>query len=227
MMKRFSFWLAVALLCGSTSVRAQLEQGSFCITPKLGFMSASVTNMPDLPIADDIALKRSFFPGFLIGAECEYQLTDMVSVAAGLNYTHQGCKWKNYDMGNILQIKDIQTKLGYINLPVVANVYLFKGFAIKTGVQLGYLTNANSQFKIIYKTGTGPTQDTQADDNILSDCNKLDVTIPFGASFELNENLVIDSRYHLGLTRINKDKDEDGDLRNRGFLVTIGYRFPL
>lgn len=225
-MKRFSLWLMAALLCGSTTVQAQLEPGSFCITPKLGFLSASLTNMPDLPISETDGIKRAIFPGFLIGAECEYQLTDMFSVSAGLNYTRQGSKWQNYSRPDLgYELKNLQTALGYVNLPIMANVYLFKGFAIRAGVQLGYLTNANTYYKIIYKVAL--TKDDEVDENIVSDCNRLDVTIPLGISYDLTENITIGASYHLGLTRLNKEEDPDGDLLNRGILLTLGYRYPI
>lgn len=225
-MKRFSLWLMAALLCGSTTVQAQLEPGSLCITPKLGFLSASLTNMPDLPISETDGIKRAIFPGFLIGAECEYQLTDMFSVSAGLNYTRQGSKWQNYSRPDLgYELKNLQTALGYVNLPIMANVYLFKGFAIRAGVQLGYLTNANTYYKIIYKVAL--TKDDEVDENIVSDCNRLDVTIPLGISYDLTENITVGASYHLGLTRLNKEEDPDGDLLNRGILVTIGYRYPI
>ena len=225
-MKRFSLWLMAALLCGSTTVQAQLEPGSLCITPKLGFLSASLTNMPDLPISETDGIKRAIFPGFLIGAECEYQLTDMFSVSAGLNYTRQGSKWQNYSRPDLgYELKNLQTALGYVNLPIMANVYLFKGFAIRAGVQLGYLTNANTYYKIIYKVAL--TKDDEVDENIVSDCNRLDVTIPLGISYDLTENITIGASYHLGLTRLNKEEDPDGDLLNRGILLTLGYRYPI
>ena len=231
-MKRFSLWLMAALFCGSTTVQAQLKPGSFCITPKLGFLSASLTNMPDLPINETDGIKRAIFPGFLIGAECEYQLTDMFSVSAGLNYTRQGSKWQNYSRPDLgYEIRNLQTALGYVNLPIMANVYLFKGFAIRAGVQLGYLTNANTYYNITYKNwdkkwGEQP-KDDEVDENIWSECNKLDLTIPLGISYDLTENITIGASYHLGLTRMNKEEDPDGDLLNRGILVTIGYRYPI
>ncbi len=226
-MKRFSFWLIVTLFCGSTVVQAQPEEGTFSITPKLGFLSASLTNMPDLPISETDGIKRTLFPGFLIGAECEYQVTDMFSVSAGLNYTRQGSKWQNYNRPDLgYELKDLQTALGYVNLPIMANVYLFKGFAIRAGVQLGYMTNANTQYKIIYKTW-GVTKDDEVDENIISDCNRLDVTIPLGISYDLTDNITIGASYQLGLTRINKEEDPDGDLRNRGILLTLGYRYSI
>ena len=226
-MKRFYFWLIATMFCGATVVQAQPEAGTFSITPKLGFLSASVTNMPDLPITETDGIKRALFPGFLIGAECEYQVTDMFSVSAGLNYTRQGSKWQNYSRPDLgYELKDLQTALGYVNLPIMAKVYIFKGLAINAGVQLGYLTNASTQYKIVYKKGL-ITKDDDENENILDECNRLDVTIPLGISYDLSDQIVIGASYHLGLIRLNKEKDPDGDLRNRGLLLSIGYRYSI
>ena len=230
-MKRFSLWLMAALLCGSTTVQAQLEPGSFCITPKLGFLSASMTNIPDVIFEglEGVSLKSVFFPGFLIGADFEYQLTDKFGITAGLNYTRQGGKWQNYYRPDKkLEYKDIQMPLGYVNLPIMANFYVFKGLAIKAGVQFGYLTNANFQYKADYDVDAlGGKDFFKEDESIISECNRLDVTIPLGISYDLTENITIGASYHLGLTRLNKEEDPDGDLLNRGILVTIGYRYPI
>lgn len=225
-MKKYLLGMVAAIfICSPTGVRAQLEQGSFSIMPKLGLSSTSLTNMPALPIADDIELKRSFFPGFFIGAECEYQLTGRFSLAAGLNYTAQGGRWKDFRRPDF-EIKKTQIILGYVNLPVVANFYLFEGFAVKAGVQLGYLTNANMQSTFVNK-GAGIHDEDKHDESLMDDCRKWDLSIPIGLSYELSDELVIDARYHLGLTRLNKENDADGNARNRSLLVTVGYRFNV
>lgn len=226
-MKKIYLWMLAAIFsCGITPVHAQMEPGTFSIIPKLGFLGASMTHMPNLPIDENIELKKAFFPGFLVGVEAEYQLTDMFSIAAGLNYTRQGGKWKDYSVLNY-ELKDIQMALGYVNLPVVANVYLFDGFAVKAGVQLGYLTNADSQCKLMTHNPNGTIDIDKYDESIMSECNKLDFSIPVGISYEFGDQLIIDARYHLGLTRLNKEKDPDGNLCSRALVVTVGYRFPL
>ena len=50
--------------------------------PKTGVIASGLSNMPDLDVDKDLDLEKSVFPGVLFGAELEYQITDMVSVAA-------------------------------------------------------------------------------------------------------------------------------------------------
>ena len=48
------------------------------------------------------------------------------------------------------------------------------------------------------------------------------LSIPVGLSYEF-EQVVLDARYHLGLTKVS----EGFDWRNSAFTFTVGYRFGL
>lgn len=217
--------MAAVLVCCAT-VKAQNYVGEFSIMPKVGVISSSLTNMPNIDFPEVHELKRGFAPGFIVGAEVEYQVAQQVGVAAGLNYSLQGNRWRNFTSAS-LDIKDTKLVLGYINLPVVANFYVFDGFAIKAGVQLGYVVHARIQSSFTGRYG-GTILSEKIDESIMYDTNKLDVSIPMGISYEFENALVLDFRYNLGLTRVNK-LDESGEkaMKNSVFVVSLGYKFPL
>ncbi len=222
--------MAVALTATLT-MSAQHEPGTFSIQPKLGGVGAMLSNMPDMDFGSvngaDIKLDKDAVGGGLIGAEFEYQLTNTFSLAAGLNYSQQGSAWKDFDEkinGANVKIKDTKVVLGYINLPVVVNAYLFRGFAVKTGVQFGYLTNANVETTVSATQGDF-TNKLEFDKSIRSECEKLDISIPVGISYEFKVPIVIDARYNIGLTKVNKDDDEKA--KNQVFQITVGYKFEL
>lgn len=127
-------------------------------------------------------------------------------------------------------IKDNKMNLYYINVPVVANVYLFKGFAVKAGVQVGFLVKANYEVtSIVSDDKTGQNVTTKVDKSYTFDCKKVDVAIPMGVSYQVPTiPIVIDARYNLGLTKVNKES-EDGykDLKNNVVQLTVGYKFAL
>ena len=52
--------------------------------------------------------------------------------------------------------------------------------------------------------------------------NTFDFSIPIGLRFEFS-NVVIDARYNIGITKIEKDGKE----RNSVFQFTLGYKFKL
>ena len=60
------------------------------------------------------------------------------------------------------------------------------------------------------------------------DFEKFDLSIPFGVSYQFNNPFVIDARYQLGLTKLNKESGKGiKDLKNGVFMITFGYKFAL
>jgi hypothetical protein len=138
--------------------------------------------------------------GFVFGAEGEYYLSPKFSAALGVNYAEQGWEME-YDASTA------KVKLNYLNVPLVANYYVAEGLALKAGVQLGFLMSAKAD-----------------DTDIKDDCKSTAFSIPVGISYEF-ENIVVDARYNIGATKVNKygSKDQRSDL----LLVTVGYKFSL
>lgn len=224
--------MIAALLVATVSANAQFEAGTFSLQPKIGGVISKVSNMPDIkiPTAAGVSLDadKSFYAGALIGVEAEYQLADMFSLAAGLNFAMQGCQWEDSELkigGESLKLKDNKIQLNYLNLPIVANVYLFKGFAVKTGVQLGFLLSAKQKLDMTGSIG-GSSATVKYDEDVKDQCKKFDVSIPIGVSYQVpTVPVYIDARYNLGLTKIVKDIDES--VKNQVFQLTVGYKFAL
>jgi hypothetical protein len=93
----------------------------------------------------------------------------------------------------------------------VANVYLFKGFALKAGIQPGINLSAKAEIN-------GKESDINEDY-----VNSFEFAIPVGLSYEFR-NFVLDARYNIGVTKLVKDADQG---RNSTFSITIGYKFAL
>ena len=214
--------MIAAMMVAAVSANAQFEPGTWSIQPKIGGTMSKVSNMPKLPIGYNVDLDKSVYTGALIGAEFEYQIAKPFSVAAGLNYSMQGCKWSDYKEGKA-ELKEPRIALGYINLPIVANVYIFKGFAIKAGVQFGFLTSAKLKYEL-----KDEKNNIKFDSSIKDDCKKFDFSIPMGISYQVpTVPIYIDGRYNLGLTKIFKDDMGDKTSKNQVFQITVGYKFAL
>lgn len=99
----------------------------------------------------------------------------------------------------------------YINIPLLANVYVAPGFAVKLGLQPGF--NINSE----YKAARGSSAVTTS-----VDAKTVDLSIPIGVSYQF-DNVVIDGRYNWGLTKVY----ENSDYKNSVFQITVGYKFAL
>lgn len=219
--------MIAAMMVAAVSANAQFDAGTFSIQPKLGGVGAMLSNVPKLDFGDGLKLDKTAMGGALIGAEFEYQLTDMFSMAAGVNYSMQGSAWKddNVLLGGVkYKIKDTKVELGYINVPVVVNAYLFRGFAVKTGVQFGFLVSANMKASFSAESDV-VNQTVNYDMKIKDECKKFDVSIPVGVSYQFKVPIVIDARYNIGLTNVGKDADES--IKNQVFQLTVGYKFKL
>ena len=178
----------------SVSSFAQHAVGTFSIQPKVGLSLANVTKGDG-----DIRV------GAVAGAEFEYQVSDIFSLSAGALYSMQGCK------GEVEGI-DATVKLDYLNIPILANVYVAKGLAVKLGIQPGFNVTSKAS---VEKSGTKVTTD-------LDGIESVDFSIPVGLSYEIN-NFVIDARYNLGVNKIM----DGSDSKNSVFQFTLGYKFAL
>ena len=219
--------MIAAMMVATVSASAQFEPGTFSLQPKVGMTLSKVSNMPAIG-SGAYKIDRSLLTGAAFGVEAEYQVADMYSLAAGLNFAMQGCQWEDTELkigGESLKWKDNKIQLNYLNLPVVANVYLFKGFAIKTGVQLGFLLSAKRKYDMTGSIG-GSSATVKYDEDVKDQCKKFDVSIPIGVSYQVpTVPVYIDARYNLGLTKIVKDIDES--VKNQVFQLTVGYKFAL
>lgn len=219
------FMLMAAMMVAVVSAKAQFEPGTFSLQPKMGGQVAWLSNMPQLPIARGYEMDKSALAGFVIGGEAEYQLTDKFSVAGGLNYSLQGSAWSDLSVPGIFDLKDAKFELGYVTVPVTANLYLFEGFAVKAGVQFGFLTDA--KVKATSESSVdGVTLKVESDLDMKDQCEKFDLSIPIGVSYQFKVPIVLDLRYNLGLTKVNKNS-ANKDSKNNVVSFTVGYKFAL
>ena len=194
--------VVAALMLSSVSTFAQHAVGSFNLQPKVGVSIANLTELKDT----DPRI------GVVAGVEGEYQASDIISVSAGVLYSMQGYKYE-YNSG--IQNYKSTNKLDYINVPIMANVYVTKGLAVKLGVQPGFKVSGskNSELNTIFGS-FGGTHDVKA--------KSVDFSIPVGLSYEYN-NFQLDARYNWGLTKAF----ENGKAKNSVFQITLGYKFDL
>jgi hypothetical protein len=119
-------FLTLLVLCVSVVSYAQHAVGSFTLQPKVGLNIANMTDMDD---SDPRC-------GFVGGLEGEYQVSDIFSLSAGVLYSQQGCKLdRSASISGLTLNGDVTYKTDYINIPIMANVYVVKGLAVKLGIQ--------------------------------------------------------------------------------------------
>ncbi len=196
-------FLLASILMVSATAFAQHEVGSLTIQPKVGLNIANLTDNDDA----DPRL------GLAVGAEFEYQLTDKFSLSAGALYSMQGTKGTVSESGVHAKMT---AKMDYINIPILANVYVARGLAVKLGIQPGF--NVTSKYKM---SAQGVDVSGKLSDMGV-DIKALDFSIPVGLSYEI-DNFVIDGRYNVGVTKVT----DNDDSKNSVFQFTVGYKFNL
>ena len=78
---------------------------------------------------DDAAKYKAGFTG---GIFADYRTCNWFAVSVDVLYSRQGSKIEN---------SDIKLRTDYLNIPVLANFYLTRGMALKTGGTYTFLTN--------------------------------------------------------------------------------------
>jgi len=192
-------FMIAAMMVATLSVSAQ-QAGQMFIKPMVGGTLATLVGDVD---------DTKFKIGLVGGAEFGYNINETFGITAGLLYSMQGMKVKDIDDA---------WNMDYINIPVLANVYIAPGLALKAGPQIGFLTRAKVD-----------------DVDFKKACNTVDFSIPIGASYEFSD-FVIDFRYNIGVSNVLKSKkaitddiEFDGDVkaRNSVMMLTIGYKIPF
>ena len=192
--------LSACVMFITIAAYGQRDKGTVTLQPKVGLNMATITN-------DNDADSR-FAP--VVGAEIEVQATDMVSFSGGLLYSMQGAKGDAEEKG----VKASATiKNDYLNIPILANVYVAPGLALKAGLQPGFKVSS----KVTAKAG-GFSVTENLDDAFKS----FDLSVPVGISYEYM-NVCLDARYNIGVTKVM----DGADSKNSVFQVTLGYKFAL
>ncbi len=109
-----------------------------------------------------------------------------------LQYSMQGYK-----------IEDEDFSLGYLNIPVLAKVYVAKVLSFEAGPQIGFKVNDN------------------LDGDLGDEINSFDTTFVGGIGYNFPLGLSINARYGLGITKIVKDQDGT----NSVFQIGAAFKF--
>ena len=230
-MKKFMMIAAMVVATMSANAQSRFEPGTLTVQPRLGGTGAMFTNAPDIDMYGIAEFDATATGGAFIGADMEYQLTNRFSVAAGVNWAQAGSGWKDKDIsyeGKVLEISDFKVETSYVRVPLTVNFYLLKGFAIKSGVQFGFLTSAKLKATEEQDISGGGKKKTEYDKDCKDSFKKFDLSIPVGLSYEFKVPIVIDLRYNIGLTKVNKESNHNlKDSRNLVCDLTVGYKFKL
>lgn len=144
--------------------------------------------------------------GFQVGGFAEIKVIDRLAIQPELLFSTQGAR---LEFGNT----DFDTKLNYINVPVLAKFYVTKQFTVEAGPQLGFLVSAKSE-----------------GEDVKDGFKSVDTGFNFGVGYNFTDNFSVGARYTVGLANI-ADRDADtwdeyyDSPKNSVFAITLAYKF--
>jgi hypothetical protein len=223
MIKRiFVFVVAVAM---AFSASAQSEVGSITWQPNVG-----VTHTSAIVEGRNSVLDGAY--GITFGVEAMYMLKEKLGIALGLNYTGYNLdddavayfgysryySYYGYNYNGSLYERALnpdyqKARNFYFNIPVTANFYIFKGFAVKGGIAFNILSTA--------KIGGDSELNFGREAVKVRDLYKsVFISAPIGVSYEI-KNIVFDARYSVSITNVS----DYGEATYLPLSLTVGYKF--
>lgn len=179
--------MAASILLSTFALKAQ--ETSFGLKAGVNVSTLSVTNGTDF---DSKA-------GFHVGGLAHIHLNKNWAIQPEIMYSTQGGK-----------IGDFQMDLNYINVPVLVQYMTQDGFRLQTGPQLGFLTNAESEF------GDGEADRTE-------EFKKVDFAWTLGAGYLFPAGIGIDARYNFGIANVRDLNDYEA--KNNVLQLGLFYQF--
>lgn len=178
-MKKSVLFVFLGLLLSITTVQAQKEGFGL----RAGINSSSVNN--------DIAISPHF------GAYYSIVITEHFGLQPELLYSVQPTHFSTNSLSET-------RRLTYINLPIMAKIYVANGFNLQFGPYVGLLAAART--------------DDDADVSVKINFRDFDYGVGLGAAYEFPAGFNLGARYNLGLANVANS------VRTTGNVVTLDTR---
>jgi hypothetical protein len=229
MRRLFLLFLFVLTLFGA---QAQPKWGTWSVVPHVGVSFANLTKDAIYVPYSETSHSQTRI-GFSGGADVYYQLTDKLALSGGVAYTQAGCNFKdipadlNAKHGTVFH--NAYFNLGYVDVPLLAHIYISKDLALSIGCQPSFLTKATSHtemqdYETDGKGGIKYDKNEVSEGDVKHWYKKTAFAIPVGISYEY-ENVMLMARYNFGLSNVYGH--DLGDSKNRIITVSVGYKFNL
>lgn len=198
--------LALAL---SVSIGCWAQNTNTKSKPFAQFGIKGGVNLAD--VKTDLYPNHDFKLDFNAGLLAHIHLSSHLAVQPEVIYSRQG--FKQQQSSN----RDIDVKLDYVNIPVLVQ-YMYRGFRLETGPQIGFLVNAKAE------------ANTGEEYKLKSNLKQTDFSWDIGASYLSALGLGVFARYDFGISNINKNIVTAGiqndEMNNRVWQFGLFYQFP-
>ncbi|MBO5614449.1 MAG: PorT family protein [Prevotella sp.] len=231
-MKKLFITMAVALVALTASAqRASSTSSSFFSTEKANlpvtFGIRGGLNISSMSLKDDSDLKSR--AGFNIGVAVDFPIMESFYVQSGLYYTSKGFKLENEKSRTSMTsgIKsETKVNIGYLEIPVLASYrYNFNDanqLQFNFGPYFAYGLHGKEKEKTTLDDGY-VTHDKEYDWYSDLKAKHFDLGLQIGLGITLAKHYYAGIAYEFGL--VSQVKDADGYVKNRNFMVNVGYQF--
>ena len=182
------------------SASAQITFG-----PKVGF-NLSKEHFGEKLIDEDVDFRTGVSAGFF----GKYKIKDKFAVQAELFYSQQGYK----DNVSVTYVGGYAIRNGYkilshnLNIPVLFNYYIYKGFYVEAGPQLGFCFGARLQH-----------DEDGIDETFDMDRELIDFSLAGGVGVDIGNRLSVNARYNHGFT----ETTPESSFKIRVIQISLSY----
>ena len=217
-MKSITILASALLIACTTAVTAQtkVEKTNVEKTPSKS-IKFGIKGGANFSSVDGGAYTPDYRFNFHAGLLTELPVCDKFSFQVEALYSVQGYKVNFAGADH----EKAQFEYDYINVPVLARIYVLKCVSIDAGPQISFLVND--------KYDLSPNPDMGNVHLDTTDPNKYDLGIAGGLTFQSEMGFLLNARYTYGVTKVydtsnGRDIAFDG-LHNQVFQASLGYRF--
>ncbi|MFO8146543.1 MAG: porin family protein [Bacteroidota bacterium] len=151
--------------------------------------------------------------GFHLGLLAEVPLTDRISLQPEVLYSTQGTEARRM-VGGTSYLGEYN--LDYIQVPVLAKIYLIEGLSLEVGPSFNFLTKEESKLTAGSVTTTSETDYGSS----------FEFGGALGATYKVRGGFFGSARYTQGFTDAFDSDNWDGDaVKNNGFQLGVGMMF--
>lgn len=198
--------VSLVLLLGSVAFSAQ----------EISYGLKAGLNVANFSLSNDEMGDYDSRMSFHVGAVLEWGITDKFAIQPELLYSSVGAKDEYTEDEATIKTTAV---IDYLSIPVMAKYYVADGFSLELGPQLGILLSAKGKYEASFD-GETESETIDMKDNFES----IDFGAGLGAGYKMENGLLFNARYVLGLSNVIKDSGDEWG-KNNVFQFSVGYIF--
>lgn len=226
-MKKIFLLLAVVLGMAATQANAQQKQ-PVRIGIKAGvnlaeWQGETINTAQDLMEMTNGALNRQIREGFHVGGVVAIPIAPGFEIEPGLLYSQKGMRltgkipMEQFDFLNAGVT--VTNKSEYLDMPILAKIFIGEGFHIFAGPQFSYLLSN----KVQVQAGALGFNALNQEWDIKNGFRELDVAATGGIGYRFTSGFNVSAGYDYGLTTV--DSNRNFDTFNRVIKASVGFTF--